>query len=421
MAKKKIENDGTIEDVAFVEIQEESVLSKKGAKKATSKKGGGESGTVPEKASIIKKRLEEVSPEALKEAELALNRTLTDKDIAKIGAIMKSTNIFDTEVADNYGETENKVIDELSKRADQIKIISAGELGQKLKSVKKDFLKRKRSREMRNGIVRKVLDFFQDTKDSLDVEKKSVDKNISDLQEMFDSEKPKSVQNSVLLDKIWEENAKKYDDLRLHRIAGDRLVLEGRTQLALKRAETPTDNIMAIQGLNDDEEKIAKFERTLYDIETSRHLALQAGVKVKMLKKVNERSLENVKTVVTRTLPILRQELVIEGIANDVQALSEITKMVSDMTEDAIIHSAQHVAEVSVAVATQSERPLVSITTFKKANDLIFKGIEKTIEISIKGAEDRENDLKEFADMEKETARILLMDPSGKKFLNGGK
>jgi len=179
--------------------------------------------------------------------------------------------------------------------------------------------------------------------------------------------------------------------------------------------------LMAVQQINDDESKVARFEKAVHDVETSRHLALQTGVKVKMLEKVNVGALENVQRVVDKVLPILRQEIVIAGITDDIQALANLTTLVTKMANDAIIHSAENTAKVMVDVATQTEKGLIEMDTFKKANNALLKGVEQTIQIAIDGAVRREQEMVEFQNLEAETARILFIDPTNRQLLKGKK
>ncbi len=368
----------------------------------------------------LEKKVTKVSKKELQKAEAILNRDLTPTEMRKKEAIKRSINLDSESSIQSFGAGEQRQITELSKRStDTVATKNVEVVGPHIARVLGEI--RNSRKKKRTGFFANLVGKVKDKTEELIEANKTAEKNIAFIESVANQTEPQAKQDSALLKMIWDKNVEKYDELRLAILAGEEKLIEERGQLALEKANIPPDNAMVAQQVGNKENRLSLFSKRLHDLRISQQLAVLTAVKVNLLEQTNAESLANLRNVVQNVLPIWRQEIAIDIATQRIRGTVDLTKAISDTTNEILLEGARKTHELAKDVAEQSQRPIVDVETIRSVSETHLNTIIEVLEIKSEAEQRRIEERAELASLEKELATRMLATHGGEAFLTGKK
>lgn len=364
----------------------------------------------------VAERVQKMDKDEVTAVVSVLEAPLSPKQRQQVEKIKKSINFQNPDALKTYGASETREISELAKKATEgISTQDMEILGPKIQAILSNVRK---SRKQKKGLIAKLLAPFQSKVAELKVAHATAESNISTIEKMIVQAEPRSKQNSQILRLLWDKNQEKYADLRLCLIAGEEAVTEERSRLTLARVNTPATDAMGAQVISRQESNLAIFDKRIHDLRISQQLSTLNALKVNMLEKANEAAMENLRGVVQNVLPIWREEIAIDGITEEIKRNADLSKNVSDATNEMLRESATKIQAVVVEIETQAQRSVIDVETIKFVSETHLDTIQKALEIAQEGMDRRIEEKAELELIEKDITSRLLKDPTTDGFFS---
>ena len=338
--------------------------------------------------------------------------SLTEAEKKAVDEFNSKIDINDSTQALQYGAKAQSKISQFSDSVlDDVKTKSVGEVGDllaelvgQIKSFDADI-----SGEKRVGLAK----LFYNAKKQLNtiVAKYSkIETNVNTIEKQLEGHKLQMLKDITIFDTMYEKNLDYFKELSLYIIAGEKKLEELRnvTLPALVEKAKQSGEQMDAQKVQDLENTINRFEKKIYDLKTTRVIAIQMAPQIRLLQNNESELVEKIQASITNTIPLWKNQMVIAlGINNAKQALGA-QKAVTDLTNDMLKKNSEILKQGSIEIAQESERAIVDIETLQKTNRDIIETLDKVIEIHENGRTKRMEAEKELENIEKELKDKML-------------
>ena len=338
--------------------------------------------------------------------------SLTEAEKKAVDEFNSKIDINDSTQVLQYGAKAQSKISQFSDSVlDDVKTKSVGEVGDllanlvgQIKSFDADI-----SGEKKIGLAK----LFHSAKKQLDtiVAKYSkIESNVDTIEKKLEGHKFQMLKDITIFDTMYEKNLDYFKELSLYIIAGEKKLEELRnvTLPALAEKAKQTGEQMDAQKVQDLENTINRFEKKIYDLKTTRVIAIQMAPQIRLLQNNESELVEKIQASITNTIPLWKNQMVIAlGINNAKQALGA-QKAVTDLTNDMLKKNSEILKQGSIQIAEESERAIVDIETLQKTNRDLIETLDKVIEIHENGRAKRMEAEKELESIEKELKDKML-------------
>ena len=315
--------------------------------------------------------------------------SLTEAEKKAVDEFNSKIDINDSTQVLQYGAKAQSKISQFSDSVlDDVKTKSVGEVGDllaelvgQIKSFDADI-----SGEKRVGLAK----LFYNAKKQLNtiVAKYSkIETNVNTIEKQLEGHKLQMLKDITIFDTMYEKNLDYFKELSLYIIAGEKKLEELRnvTLPALVEKAKQSGEQMDAQKVQDLENTINRFEKKIYDLKTTRVIAIQMAPQIRLLQNNESELVEKIQASITNTIPLWKNQMVIAlGINNAKQALGA-QKAVTDLTNDMLKKNSEILKQGSIEIAQESERAIVDIETLQKTNRDIIETLDKVIEIHENG------------------------------------
>lgn len=238
----------------------------------------------------------------------------------------------------------------------------------------------------------------------------SLDKVIQGVEKQLVSHKNQMVKDIEMFDKLYKENWEHYKEVCLYIIAGEKKLEELKTVDLpnLQAKAQKTNEQMDIQAVNDLQSAITRFEKRLYDLKTTKTIAVQTAPQIRLIQNNDMQLADKIESSIFTAIPLWKSQFVIAlGLSNAQQAL-EAQKAVSDVTNEMLRKNSEMLKQGTVEIAKESERSVVDIETLVEVNNNLISTIDSVIEIQRQGQEKRAQGEKELQRLENDLKNKLL-------------
>lgn len=255
------------------------------------------------------------------------------------------------------------------------------------------------------GLFRKGKNSIAAIFDRYEVVENQVDKIVSQL-EIAQNVLLKDI---VMYDKLYAENLNYFKELNCYIIAGEEKVEELRAQIPKLREEAVgSGDPMAVQVVKDFESNIARFEKKLHDLKTTKLIAVQTAPEIKMIQNNNNLLMDKINETISNTIPLWKSQMIISLGLEHQGRIAEIQKEISDTTNKLLRQNADRLKQNTIAVAKEAERSIVDIEAVKYANNSLIETIKESIKIHEDARLARHKAEQELAQMEKQIKAAML-------------
>lgn len=238
----------------------------------------------------------------------------------------------------------------------------------------------------------------------------SLDKVIQGVEKQLVSHKNQMVKDIEMFDKLYKENWEHYKEVCLYIIAGEKKLEELKTVDLpnLQAKAQQTNEQMDIQAVNDLQSAITRFEKRLYDLKTTKTIAVQTAPQIRLIQNNDMQLADKIESSIFTAIPLWKSQFVIALGLNNAQQALEAQKAVSDVTNEMLRKNSEMLKQGTVEIAKESERSVVDIETLVEVNNNLISTIDSVIEIQRQGQEKRTQGEKELQRLENDLKNKLL-------------
>ncbi|MGX7100127.1 toxic anion resistance protein [Globicatella sanguinis] len=303
----------------------------------------------------------------------------------KVDSIKEKINLRDSQLSSMFGANAQKSLAGFSETIlSQVRAHDLGEVGNlmtdlvvNVENFDADFDNK--------GLLAK-LPFINKAKKSIEkylARYDIVEKQIDKIEAKLETSRMEMLKDISMYDKLYDENLKYFEELQLYIVAGEEVVKDMRdNQLPalLKEAEAKEDS-MALQVVNDFKESIDRFEKRIFDLKTSKTLAIQTAPQIKLIQNNDKLLVDKVTDAINNVIPLWKSQVVIALGMEKQKRVLELERQVSDTANELLRKNADKLRQNSVEIAEEAERSIVDIDTVKHVNQQLIETIRETMAI----------------------------------------
>lgn len=333
---------------------------------------------------------------------------LTEEEKKQVEEFVKQIDVSDVKMVNSYGSSAQKGISTFSASiTGTVKTKEFGEVGDSL-------------RELREAIgstvapeKKGIFGFFQKGKqkatylisnfESAETSIKRIEKDLQKHQQIL-------IKDVYVFDQMYDMNLEFYKELTMYIIAGKKALEKARnTQLIeLRRKAEITNDQLDIQLYRDYESACNRFEKRLFDLETTRLVSIQMAPQIRLLQEADQEVVDKLRSDIINTIPLWRNQMVLAlGISHSRKAL-DAQSAVTEMTNEMFRRNAETLKQGAIDAAIASEKAVVDIETLRKVNADIIESINEVVKIHEEGSRRRIEAQEELAKIEDELKNALL-------------
>lgn len=328
----------------------------------------------------------------------------TQEDLRQIEEIRNHIDLTSPNDVLSYGSAVQRNLSNFSDSVlEKVKVKDSGEfVGQLLAELStnvKDFDEKSQGKKnFLQRIFGKASRSLDDWKSRSDDIKVRVEKICAGLE----SAKVQMMKDIVIYDNLYQENLNFFNALTLYIEAGEQKLKEAQEVILpnLRMQASQSTDPMAVQVVNDFEQRVHRFEKRVHDLKISKTIAIQTAPQIRLIQNNDQVLVERVNSAINNTIPLWKNQIVIAiGLSNQ-QRVLELNKNISDTTNELLRRNAEALRINSIETAKENERSIVDIETVKKVNEELITTIEETLKIQKEGRNKRLQAEKELVQIE---------------------
>ena len=333
---------------------------------------------------------------------------LSEEEKRQVENFVKQIDITNVKMVNSYGASAQNSISAFSTSiTSNVKTKEFGDVGQSLRELrlaidstvtpeKKGFL----------GLFQKgkqKVTYLISNYENAEVSIKKIEKDLQHHRQVL-------IKDVYIFDQMYEQNLKFYKELTMYIIAGKKaLDLARNTTLAELRTKAELSNDqLDVQYYRDYEDACTRFEKRIFDLETTRLVAIQTAPQIRLLQNADQEVADKLRSNIINTIPLWRNQMVLAlGIEHSRRAL-DAQAAVTEMTNEMFRRNAETLKQGAIDAATASEKSIVDIETMRKVNADIITSINEVVKIHTDGSRRRAEAQEELAKLENELKQALL-------------
>lgn len=353
--------------------------------------------------------LGDIEEEAQEMSAGSINESmLTEDEKKQVEEFARQIDITDVKMVNSYGASAQKGISTFSSQiTGNVKTKEFGDVGNSLRDL----------RAAINSTVatqkKGIFGLFQKGKAKVTYvisNYESAETNIQKIEKDLQRHQKVLMKDVYVFDQMYDMNLEFYKELTMYIIAGKKaLETARRTRLVdlQKKAELSRDQL-DIQMYRDYENAIMRFEKRIYDLETTRLLSIQQAPQIRLLQNADQEIVDKLRSDIINTIPLWRNQMVLAlGIEHSRRAL-DAQSAVTEMTNEMFARNSETLKQGAIDAAIASEKGIVDIETLRKVNADIITSINEVVKIHEEGSRRRAEATEELAKIENELKQALL-------------
>ncbi|EFR31453.1 toxic anion resistance protein [Eremococcus coleocola] len=206
---------------------------------------------------------------------------------------------------------------------------------------------------------------------------------IDKIQAQLESSRMALLKDIATYDKLYEKNVDYFQELQLYIVAGEEKVRELKdvTIPKLYSEAQSSNEPMSMQVVKDFEDTVNRFEKRIFDLKTSKTLAIQTAPQIKLIQNNDKLLVDKVTDAVNNVIPLWKSQVVIALGLNRQSQVIQMQKDISNTTNELLERNAKNLRQNTIETAKEAERSIIDIATLKKVNEELITTIEETISI----------------------------------------
>ena len=312
--------------------------------------------------------------------------TLTPEDRTKVDQIKDKIDLQDTQLLAIYGANTQKGIAQFSDTIlSEVRSKDVGAVG----DLMADLMVKVRDldiSEIGNQSFLDKIPFLKNMHQSVDrylAKYDVMESQIDKIQAQLESSRMMLLKDIGTFDKLYEKNVEYFQDLQLYIVAGEEKIQEMRQETlpALFKEAEASGESMAMQVVKDFEDTVNRFEKRVFDLKTSKTMAIQTAPQIKLIQNNDKLLVDKVTDAVNNVIPLWKSQVVIALGLNRQSQVIKMQQEISNTTNELLERNAKNLRQNTIATAKEAERSTIDVETLKKVNDELIATIEETISI----------------------------------------
>lgn len=350
----------------------------------------------------------EEEAEAVASAGAVDESQLSEQERQQVEAFVNQIDITDLKIVDSYGANAQNNISSFSIAiTNNTKSKEFGEIGYSLSELR-SVIQNTTTTEKKGifGLFQKgkqKTTQFISNYETAESSVKRIEKDLKEHQQLL-------TQDIYVFDQLYNMTLELYKELTMYIIAGKKAVAQARKTrlLELVNKARKTNDQLDVQLARDYENSCKRFENRIFDLETTRLVAIQMAPQIRLLQNANQEVVDRLRSDIINVIPTWRNQMVLAlGITRSRRAL-DAQAAITSMTNDMFLKNAEMLKQGSIDAALASERSIIDVETLKKVNKDIISSINEVVKIHEEGAKHRQEAQVEMAKLEEELKQSLL-------------
>lgn len=341
------------------------------------------------------------------------NPQFSDEDKKKIETISQQIKPLDHDGLLQFGTNLQQSMSQFSHQMlDEVQSKDMGPVGDSLNQLMGK-LKSVNPNDLDPNKQSKLKRIFRRTKASINEvfsRMQSVSSQIDRITIQLDKHKGNLTKDVELLDGLYDQNKKYFDDVTLYIAAAQRKKqqIQSETIPELQEKAHNSGNQMDIQAVADMEQFVDRLDKRIYDLQLSRQIAIQTAPQIRMIQNVNQALAEKIQSSILTSIPLWKNQMAIALTLMRQRNAVSAQRAVTDTTNDLLTQNASMLKQNAIETATENERGIVDIETLKTTQNDIIETIEQTLQIQQDGRQKRQAAEKELNGLENDLKQHLL-------------
>ena len=333
---------------------------------------------------------------------------LSDEEKQQVNEFVKQIDVSNVKMVNSYGAGAQKGISTFSSSiTGTVKTKEFGEVGDSLRELRVAI--NSTVAPQKKGLLgifqkgRQKTTYIIANYESAEVNIKKIEKDLKRHQQVL-------TKDVYVFDQMYDMNLEFYKELTMYIIAGKKVLEIARnTKLVeLRNKAELTQDQLDIQLYRDYEDACKRFEKRIFDLETTRLVSIQMAPQIRMLQNADQQVVDKLRSDVINTISLWRNQMVLAlGIEHTTRAL-DAQSAVDEMTNEMFRRNAETLKQGAIDAALASERGIVDVETLRKVNADIITSINEVVKIHEEGSKRRAEAQVELAKIEDELKQALL-------------
>ena len=336
---------------------------------------------------------------------------LTEEEKRAVDEFNEKIDVFDSTQILQYGAPAQSKISEFSDSIlEGVKTKNTGDVGELLADLVGQIKSFDASIDGNNKGLFKIFSNVKKEINTLIAKYSKIETNINTIEKGLDKNKIQLLKDISTFDEMYDKNLEYFKEISLYIIAGERKLDELRNVVLpeLKKKAEETGEQLDVQKVQDMEAQINRFEKTIYDLKTTRIISIQMAPQIRLLQNNDAELVEKIQSSITNTIPLWKNQMVLAlGINNAKKSLKE-QQAVSNLTNEMLKKNSETLKQGTIDIAKESERAIVDIETLKKTNKDLIETLDTVIKIHEDGRAKRAEAEVELQNIEKELKEKIL-------------
>ena len=212
-----------------------------------------------------------------------------------------------------------------------------------------------------------------------------------------------------MFDTMYEKNLEYFRQLQIYITAGEEKIaeLKEKTIPSLRAEAQKSGDPMSAQLVRDFEDTVSQFEKKVYDLKTSRTIAIQTAPQIRLIQNNDKLLTDRIQTAIQETIPLWKSQMVMAlGMYRQQKAL-KMQREITDTTNSLLLKNSEKLKQNTLEVAKESERGIVDVETLKKANENLISTMKEAVRIQQEGHDRRQAAEQELMKIEEELKQAL--------------
>lgn len=319
---------------------------------------------------------------------------LSPEERARVDALKDAIDLRDSQSLAVYGSDTQKGVAQFSAQIlSEVKSKDAGDVGEMMSDLMLN-VKDLDFSSLEGESFMDKLPFVKKTKRSIEkfiARYEVVESHVDKIQAQLESARMELLKDIGVFDKLYDKNVDYFRELQYYILAGEEKIAECRENVLPKLYEDAknADDPMAMQVVKDFDDAVNRFEKKIFDLKTSKTVAIQTAPQIKLIQNNDKLLVDKVTDAITNTIPLWKSQMVIAlGTQKQGQVLA-MQKQVSDTTNELLRKNAEKLKQTTLDVAEEAERSTIDVETLQKVNDELIATIEDSIKIHDQARENR--------------------------------
>lgn len=176
--------------------------------------------------------------------------------------------------------------------------------------------------------------------------------------------------------------------------------MRNETLPALYKKAEASDEPMAMQVVRDFEENVNRFEKRIFDLKTSKAVALQTAPQIKLIQNNDQLLVDKITDSINNTIPLWKSQVIIALGLNRQQEIVDMQKQVSDTTNELLKRNSENLKNSTVEIQKEAQRSTIDVDTLKEVNQNLIDTIHESMQIQEDATNQRKLAEKELMDIQ---------------------